>query len=50
MSKKIDEAKTCFVCGTPLSGVDESCPVCMLRQGLQFARPNGAFRGGPLRP
>jgi hypothetical protein len=34
MSKKIDEAKTCSVCGTPLSGVDESCPVCMLRKGL----------------
>src|SRR6202140_118177 len=34
MSKKIDEAKTCSVCGTALSGVDESCPVCMLRKGL----------------
>ena len=34
MSRKIDEAKTCSVCGTPLSGVDESCPVCMLRKGL----------------
>jgi WD40 repeat protein/serine/threonine protein kinase len=34
MSKKIDEAKTCSVCGTALSGVDESCPVCMLREGL----------------
>ena len=34
MSKNIDEAKTCSVCGTLLSGVDESCPVCMLRKGL----------------
>ena len=34
MSRKIDEAKTCSVCGTPLSWVDESCPVCMLRKGL----------------
>ena len=34
MSKKIDEAKTCSVCGTALSGVNESCPVCMLRKGL----------------
>jgi hypothetical protein len=34
MSRKIDEAKTCSVCDTPLSGVDESCPVCMLRKGL----------------
>src|SRR6202140_3908394 len=34
MSKNVDEAKTCSVCGTPLSGVDESCPVCMLRKGL----------------
>src|ERR1700682_1008569 len=34
MSKKIDEARTCSVCGTALSGVDESCPVCMLRIGL----------------
>jgi hypothetical protein len=34
MCKKIDEAKTCSVCGTALSGVDESCPACMLRKGL----------------
>jgi serine/threonine protein kinase/tetratricopeptide (TPR) repeat protein len=34
MSKSVDEAKTCSVCGTALSGVDESCPVCMLRKGL----------------
>src|ERR1700674_2176238 len=34
MSKNMDEAKTFSVCGTPLSGVDESCPVCMLRKGL----------------
>jgi serine/threonine protein kinase len=34
MSKNIDEAKACSVCGTALSGVDESCPVCMLRIGL----------------
>jgi hypothetical protein len=34
MSKKIDEAKTCSVCGAALSGVDEFCPVCMLREGL----------------
>ena len=34
MSKSIHEAKTCSVCGTALSGVDESCPVCMLRKGL----------------
>jgi serine/threonine protein kinase/tetratricopeptide (TPR) repeat protein len=34
MSRKMDEAKTCSVCGTALSGVDESCPVCMLRKGL----------------
>jgi serine/threonine protein kinase len=34
MSKNVDEGKTCSVCGTALSGVDESCPVCMLREGL----------------
>jgi serine/threonine protein kinase len=34
MSKNVDEAKACSVCGTALSGVDESCPVCMLRKGL----------------
>src|ERR1700720_2574276 len=34
MSKSIHEAKACSVCGTALSGVDESCPVCMLRKGL----------------
>ena len=34
MSKNIDEGKACSVCGTALSGVDESCPVCMLRMGL----------------
>ena len=41
MSKKIDEAKTCSVCGTPLSGVDESCPVCMLRKGLAGGAESG---------
>jgi hypothetical protein len=34
MSKNVDEAKTCSVCGTALSGVDEFCRVCMLRKGL----------------
>src|ERR1700726_3242988 len=34
MSKNINEAKACSVCGIALSGVDESCPVCMLRKGL----------------
>jgi hypothetical protein len=34
MSEKIDKAKTCSICGTALSGVDESCQVCMLRKGL----------------
>ena len=34
MSKNVDEAKACSVCGTALSGVNESCPVCMLRKGL----------------
>ena len=34
MSKNVDEVKTCSVCGTALSGVDESCAVCMLRKGL----------------
>jgi Protein kinase domain len=34
MSKNVDEAKTCSVCGTALTWVDESCPVCMLREGL----------------
>src|SRR6202035_123206 len=34
MSKNVDEAKACSVCGTALSAVDESCPVCMLRKGL----------------
>src|SRR6202795_2061397 len=34
MSKNIDEAKACSMCGTELSGVDGSCPVCMLRKGL----------------
>ena len=42
MSKKIDEAKTCSACGTPLSGVDESCPVCMLRKGLAGGVESGA--------
>ena len=41
MSKKIDEAKTCSVCGTPLYGVDESCPVCMLREGLADGAESG---------
>jgi hypothetical protein len=34
MSKNIDEAKACSVCGTALSGVGGPCPVCMLREGL----------------
>src|SRR6202795_1670092 len=34
MSKNIDEAKACSVCGTALSGVGGPCPVCMLRKGL----------------
>src|SRR3984957_18685747 len=34
MSKNVDEAKACSVCGTALSGANESCPVCMLRKGL----------------
>ncbi len=34
MSEKIDEAKTCSACGAALSGVDESCPVCMRSQGM----------------
>src|ERR1700680_2580071 len=34
MSKSVDEAKTCSVCGTALSGVDDACPVCMLAKGL----------------
>ena len=42
MSKNIDEAKTCSVCGTLLSGVDESCPVCMLRKGLAGGVESGA--------
>src|SRR5580704_1665840 len=41
MSKNVDEAKACSVCGTALSGVDESCPVCMLRKGLA-----GGFESG----
>src|SRR6266403_500003 len=41
MSKNIDEAKACSVCGTALSGVDESCPVCMLRVGLAGAVNSG---------
>jgi tRNA A-37 threonylcarbamoyl transferase component Bud32 len=41
MSMKIDEAKTCSVCGTPLSGVGESCPVCMLRVGLEAEVESG---------
>src|ERR1700722_14972653 len=42
MSKNFDEAKTCSVCGTPLSGVDESCPVCMLRKGFAGGVESGA--------
>src|SRR6202790_5047306 len=42
MSRNIDEAKTCSVCGTPLPGVDESCPVCMLRKGLAGGVESGA--------
>jgi serine/threonine protein kinase len=34
MYQKTNEAKTCCLCGTALSGPDESCPVCMLREGL----------------
>ena len=30
----MDEAKSCSVCGTPLSTTDKCCPVCMLRQAL----------------
>src|SRR6202011_4040729 len=41
MSKSIDEAKACSVCGTALSGVDESCPVCMLRKGLAGGGESG---------
>jgi hypothetical protein len=41
MSKNIDEAKACSVCGTALTGVDGSCPVCMLRKGL-----TGGFESG----
>src|ERR1700674_1821862 len=41
MSEKIDEAKTCSVCGTALSVVDESCPVCMLRKGLAGGAESG---------
>jgi hypothetical protein len=41
MSKKIDKPRTCSVCGTALSGLDESCPVCMLREGLA-----GGFESG----
>ena len=41
MSKSVDEAKTCSVCGTALSGVDESCPVCMLRKGLAAGVESG---------
>src|ERR1700676_4744785 len=46
MSKNIDEAKACSVCGTALSGVDESCPVCMLRKGLA----GGVESGGSSAP
>src|SRR6202162_3382337 len=46
MSKSIDEAKACSVCGTALSGVDESCPVCMLRKGLA----GGVESGGSPAP
>jgi hypothetical protein len=34
MSKKIDEVKTCLVCGTRLSATEKCCPVCMLRQAF----------------
>jgi hypothetical protein len=39
MSKKIDEAKTCSVCGTPLSGVDESPAIPGLTESLTNLRP-----------
>jgi tRNA A-37 threonylcarbamoyl transferase component Bud32 len=42
MSKNIDEAKACSVCGTALSGVDGPCPVCMLRKGLAGGVESGA--------
>ena len=32
---KVDGTKTCPVCGTPLTATGESCPVCMLRIGLE---------------
>src|ERR1700732_1907498 len=52
MSRKIDEAKTCSVCGTALSGVDESCPVCMLRKGLAGGVESGgsSASGDPVKP
>src|ERR1700675_4553562 len=41
MSKNVDEEKACSVCGTALSGVDEFCPVCMLRKGLATGVESG---------
>jgi serine/threonine protein kinase/tetratricopeptide (TPR) repeat protein len=43
MSRNLDEAKSCFVCGTPLPGVDEPCPVCMLRKALTGGVESGEF-------
>jgi hypothetical protein len=31
---KTEPKRTCPSCGNELSGVDQSCPVCMLRKGL----------------
>ena len=45
MSKNVDEAKTCSVCGTALSGVDKFCPVCMLRKGLAGGVESGESSG-----
>jgi serine/threonine protein kinase len=38
---KIDETKTCSVCGTPLSAASEFCPACMLRIGLEGGTESG---------
>jgi serine/threonine protein kinase/tetratricopeptide (TPR) repeat protein len=32
---KVDDPKTCSVCGIPLSAASEFCPACMLRIGLE---------------
>jgi hypothetical protein len=44
---KVDDPRTCSVCGTPLSAASESCPACMLRIGLPGKVETGGSSSEP---